>query len=187
MNTLLDLFLTFLKIGTFTFGGGYAMLPMVQQEVLSHGWMKQEEIVNFIAVSEATPGPFAVNVSTYVGSIVAGISGAFFATLGVVLPSFIIILIVAKMFDKFCKSKGVKGMMLGLHPTVVGLIGASIISVGKEVFFPNGYQLSFALLFSIVISIASIYLSMKKQMHPIYIIVLSAICGIIAGYMGIIV
>ncbi len=185
MSILLKLFFTFLKIGAFTFGGGYAMLPMVQQEVLQNGWMKQEEIVNFIAVSEATPGPFAVNVSTYVGSSVAGISGAFFATLGVILPSFIIILIVAHIFDTFQKAKGVKGMMLGLHPAVVGLIGASVISVGSQVFFPEGIEFSSTFIFSLIVALLSIYCSFKKHVHPIFLILISAIIGIVAGYVGI--
>ena len=91
----LELFLTFFKIGLFTIGGGYAMLPLIQADVQAKGWMTAEELVNFIAVSESTPGPFAVNVSTYVGAELAGLPGAFCATLGVVLPSFLIILLVA--------------------------------------------------------------------------------------------
>ena len=83
----LELFLTFFKIGLFTIGGGYAMLPLIQADVQAKGWMTAEELVNFIAVSESTPGPFAVNVSTYVGAELAGLPGAFCATLGVVLPS----------------------------------------------------------------------------------------------------
>ena len=102
------LFFTFLKIGAFTFGGGYAMLPLVQGEGASHGWMTVEELVNFIAVSESTPGPFAVNVSTYVGAETGGIFGAFCATLGVILPSLVIILIVAKCFERFQKSRVIK-------------------------------------------------------------------------------
>ena len=85
----LTLFLTFLKVGAFTFGGGYAMLPLIQDEVASHGWMEMEQLVNFIAVSESTPGPFAVNISTYIGSQLGGLFGAFCATLGVVTPSFL--------------------------------------------------------------------------------------------------
>ena len=94
--TYLTLFWTFFKIGLFTFGGGYAMLPLIQQYVLGFGWLSEEELVNFVAVSESTPGPFAINIATYVGSSQAGVLGAFFTTLGVVLPSFIIIFIVAK-------------------------------------------------------------------------------------------
>ena len=92
----LELFLTFLKIGAFTFGGGYAMLPLIQDAVLQNKWSTQEEIIDFIAVSESTPGPFAINMATYVGSQTGGVLGAVCATLGVVLPSFIVILIIAK-------------------------------------------------------------------------------------------
>lgn len=98
-KTIVQLFLTFFKIGAFTFGGGYAMLPFIQQEVLKNGWMNDKELIDFIAISESTPGPFAVNASTFVGMQTAGVFGAVCATLGVVLPSFIIILIVAKIFD----------------------------------------------------------------------------------------
>lgn len=185
MSTYLLLFWTFLKIGAFTFGGGYAMLPLVQQEVMAHGWMSEEELVNFIAVSEATPGPFAVNVSTYVGTVTGGFWGAVCATLGVVLPSFIIILIVAMVFDKFQKSKAVKGMMFGLHPAVVALIASSIVTVGQQVFFTNGLEwTSFSFYFSFIVLGISLFLSFKKNMHPIKLIVLSAILGIVCGYCG---
>ena len=97
----LKLFLTFFKIGAFTFGGGYAMLPLIQQEVLSQGWMDLEQLVNFIAVSESTPGPLAVNLSTYIGAETGGLLGALSATIGVVLPSFVIILLVAKFYQAF--------------------------------------------------------------------------------------
>ena len=97
----LELFWTFFKIGAFTFGGGYAMLPLIQEAVLSKGWAAPEALINFIAVSESTPGPFAINMATYIGAEQGGILGAFCATLGVVTPSFIIILLVAKFFDKF--------------------------------------------------------------------------------------
>lgn len=185
MHELLALFFTFLKVGAFTFGGGYAMLPMVSQEVLAHHWMQQEDIVNFIAVSEATPGPFAVNISTYVGSVVAGLPGAICATFGVVLPSFLIILIVACVFEKFKKSKAIKGMMLGLHPAVVGLIGASVVSVGLQVFFPNGFQMNATALFSVVTFFVALFLAFQKKVHPVKLILLGASLGIVFGYMGI--
>ena len=102
----LELFYIFLKIGAFTFGGGYAMLPLIQDEVIAHNWIDSQSLIDFIAVSESTPGPFAVNIATYVGAEVGGIFGSFCATLGVILPSFIIILIVAKCFIQFQKSKG---------------------------------------------------------------------------------
>ena len=180
----LELFWTFFKIGAFTFGGGYAMLPLVQAEVMSHGWMSREELVNFIAVSESTPGPFAVNVSTYVGTETGGLACAFFATLGVVLPSFLVILIIAKGYEKFRDSKAVKGCMAGLTPAVVGLIGAAAVTTGQTVFFLDGISVPAltepSFLGSAAIFLIMLLLSLKKA-HPILIILLSAVLGIGAG------
>ena len=136
----LFLFLTFLKIGAFTFGGGYAMIPLIGSEVISRGWMTRGALVDFIAVSESTPGPFAVNVATFIGSEKGGVPGALCATAGVVLPSFAIILIVAVFFDRYRNSKGVRGVMSGLKPAVVGLIGAAALSVAGSVFLPDGFS-----------------------------------------------
>lgn len=178
------LFLTFFKIGLFTFGGGYAMLPLIQQEVAANNWMAMEDLINFVAVSESTPGPFAINISTYVGSVLAGIPGAFFATLGVVLPSFIVILLVAQCYKAFQTSPIVKGIMSGLKPAVVGLIGAAIISVGENVFFPNGTVFGMPLIASIEIFLCAL-LCLKKKVNPILIILLSAALGILCGCLGI--
>ena len=181
----LDLFWTFFKIGTFTFGGGYAMLPLIRQAVLDHGWMTDERIINFIAVSESTPGPFAINMSTYVGMETGGIFGSVCATLGVVLPSFVIILIVAKFFEKFKDNKIVSGCMSGLKPAVIGLIGAALISVAGTVFAPAGISMeifkSIAFYISLGIFALTAVLAFKK-VHPILIIVISAAIGIAAGY-----
>ncbi len=176
---LLELFWTMFKIGALTFGGGYAMLPLIQAEVERHGWMAASELVNFIAVSESTPGPFAVNISTYVGMEMAGVLGAICATLGVVLPSFIIILIVARFYEKFRASRAVKGCMAGLKPAVVGMIGTAVLSVGKTVFFP--FEIAPALC-SLVIFAISLVLVFKKK-HPIVVILLSAALGIACGYL----
>ncbi len=184
---LLELFLTFLKIGAFTFGGGYAMLPLIQEEVAAHGWLDSAALVNFVAVSESTPGPFAINIATYVGTETGGIPGALCATLGVVLPSFVIILLVAKGYEKFRNSKIVRGCMTGLKPAVVGLIGASVLSVGQTVFFPDG-------LLSVAFTGTAIWISLAifavcavftfRKIHPILVICLSAALGIAAGYAG---
>lgn len=173
---LLDLFLTFFKIGAFTFGGGYAMLPLIQEEVVAKGWLAEKEIINFIAVSESTPGPFAINISTYIGSEMAGILGAICATLGVILPSLIIIILVAKFFDKFKTNKIVKGCMTGLKPAVIGLIGASVLSIGETVFIENSF--SFA---SLILFVTMTVLAFKK-VHPIIIILISALVGIVLGF-----
>ncbi len=178
----LTLFWTFFKIGAFTLGGGYAMLPLIQAEVAAHGWMSGAELVNFVAVSESTPGPFAVNISTYVGAETGGIIGAVCATAGVVLPSFIIILIVAKFFEKFKNSRTVSGCMSGLRPAVVGLIASAVISVGRTVFLPwNGLT---AFLASGGIFGLSLLLVFRK-LHPIIVIVISGVLGIALGYAGV--
>lgn len=189
----LQLFLIFFKIGAFTFGGGYAMLPLIQKEVVSLGWMENETVLNFIAVSESTPGPFAINMATYVGQTMGGayglwgnLLGAFCATLGVVLPSFVIILLVARFFEKFKESRIVKGCMTGLKPAVIGLIGSAIVSNGITVFFPAGITLAtFAtveFISAAVIFALALVLALKKA-HPILIILLSAALGIAVGYL----
>ena len=181
----LELFLTFFKIGAFTFGGGYAMLPLIQADVEAHGWLETEKILNFIAVSESTPGPFAINMATYVGQEMGGWFGAVCATLGVVLPSFIIILMVAKCFEKFKTSRVVSGCMSGLKPAVIGLIGAAIFTTGQTVFFPVSVSLatlgSVAFISSAIIFALSLVLALKK-LSPILIILLSAALGILVGY-----
>lgn len=179
----LKLFLTFLKVGAFTFGGGYAMFPLIQEEVLKNGWLSEEMLIDFVAVSESTPGPFAVNISTYIGSELGGLLGSICATLGVVLPSFIIILIVARFFMKFKDSKVIKGIMSGLKPCVIGLIGSAIISMALTVFIPNGFKklvINMELIISIVIFLLSLLL-VKKKAHPILVICVAALIGVVGG------
>ena len=187
----LKLFLTFLEIGAFTFGGGYAMLPLMQQEVLEHAWMTEEKLLNFIAVAESTPGPVAINMATYIGKMVGseygvlgGLFGAFCATLGVVLPSFIVILIVAKFYTKYKNSFIVNGCLTGLRPVVVGLIASAVVSLALGVFLPNGLAespFSFAFFSSVIIFAITVVLAFKK-INPIYLILLSAALGIASGY-----
>ena len=183
----LELFWTFFMIGAFTFGGGYAMLPLIQEQVAAKGWIDSASLVNFVAVSESTPGPFAVNMATYVGSEMGGILGAACATLGVILPSFIVILIVAKCYDKFRESRIVKGCMTGLKPAVVGLICGAVLSVAKTVFVPGALTMAIftnpATYISAAIFVVMLILALKK-VHPIILICLSAAIGIGIGYLG---
>lgn len=182
----INLFFTFLKIGAFTFGGGYAMLSLIRASIIENNWMDEDQILNFIAVSESTPGPFAINVSTYVGMEAGGIFGSVLATLGVVLPSFIIILIVAKLYDKFKTNKYVQGAMSGLKPAVIGFIATAVLSTGITVFFPTGIKLevmgTFAFITSVIIFVSMLILALKK-VHPIIIIGISAAAGIAYGYL----
>ena len=193
----LELFLTFFMIGAVTFGGGYAMLPMIQEQVALR-WgdiISSETLIDFVAVSESTPGPFAINMATYVGSVAGGqnagvgmsVFGSFCATMGVVLPSFIIILLVAKCYDKFRQGRVVKGCMSGLKPAVVGLIASTVLSIASTVLFSAGVSLAVftqaAFYVSIGIFAVMVFLAFKK-VHPILIICLSAVAGILAGWVG---
>ena len=182
---LIELLLTFLKIGAFTFGGGYAMITLIQAEAEQHGWMTQEELVNFVALSESTPGPLAVNMATFVGSRTGGFPGGCIATLGIVLPSFLIILLVAKCYAQFQSSKIVSDFMSGLKPGVVGMIGAALLTVAGTVFFPAGLQLTDMLSARFWVMFGTFALAAVlafKNVHPIKIILLAALIGIGAGY-----
>ena len=179
------LFFSFLKIGTFTFGGGHAMIPLIQQEVLNNKWMTLEELIGFIAISESTPGPFAINIATFVGFETAGIIGALLTTIGVIFTSFFVILFIARFLEKYKNNKIVKYCMEGMQPVIVGLISATIISMGINIFFPSGNILETltTIIFwkSVFIFITTLIMLIKK-IHPIKIIILSAMLGIILGF-----
>ena len=182
---LLELFLTFFEIGALTFGGGYAMIPFVREQVLAHGWLSEEELLNMIAVSESTPGPIAVNMATFVGSEQAGVLGSAFATLGVVLPSFIIILIISALLKNFLKYNGVKAFLSGVRPAVVSLILGTAITLFLSVLLGIGnkdFEINFdikgIIIFAIVVAIALIFKKIKgKKPSPILMIAISAVLG----------
>ena len=190
MNIYLLLFLEFFKMGALTFGGGYAMIPFIEETVLSHEWMTTGELVDFIAISESTPGAFAVNISTYIGSEVGGIPGALCATVGLVLPPFIIIILIAKLYDRFKRNTIIQGALLGLKSTVVGLIGATVLSVGMEIFFSQGIDFEVLKSANFYVSLGifaiSLFLLLYKKLNPILIIAISAALGVIMGYTGVI-
>ncbi len=191
----LELFLTFFKIGLFTFGGGYAMLPLIQQAVLEKKWLDISSLMDFIAVSESTPGPFAVNISTYIGSergviefgnVFMGILGSASATLGTILPSFIVILVVAHFYEQFKANKMVKGCMSGLKPAVIGLISSAALTMIGTVFFYKGINFEAFKTVEFYISAGifaiSTYFAIYKKAHPIILITAAAVIGIISGY-----
>ena len=193
----LTLFLTFFKIGLFTIGGGYAMIPLIQSEVVgNHQWITESQLLDIFAISESTPGPFAINTATYVGSLVGGdygvlgsILGAICATLGVVMPSFIIILIVARFYEKYKQSRIVRGCMSGLKPAAVGLIGAAILSAVGDALNPLGLALEKVVVspdfyVAIGIFVLTVTLAFWKKVHPLWLILLSAGLGIAWGYLS---
>lgn len=131
----LQLFFSFLMIGTVSFGGGYGMISLIRETVLSYGWLSEEEFLNFIAVSESTPGPLAVNMATFIGSSQGGFLGSFFATLGVVMPSFFIILLIAALLKNFMKYAGVQAFLSGIRPCVVAMILSTAVTMGLGTLF----------------------------------------------------
>ncbi len=138
----LRLFLTFLKIGAFSFGGGYGMISIIREECLSYGWLTEEELLNFIAVAESTPGPIAINMATFVGSAQGGFLGALLATVGVVLPSFIIILLIVVLLKNVLRFAGVQVALKSIRPAVCGLIIATgFMMLLTTVFSINGIDL----------------------------------------------
>ncbi|MBM7582864.1 chromate transporter [Caldicoprobacter guelmensis] len=186
----LELLWTFFKIGLFTIGGGYAMIPLIQQEIVNHGWLTFKETIDMIAVSEMTPGPFAINAATFVGVKTGGIPGATFATVGVVLPSFIIVTLVAKYSARFKDQPLLQYALYGLRPAVIGLIASAAFLIARTTFFmaSNGSVRIFVDIRNILnainwravlIFVVAIIASLKYKMHPIFLIVLSGVLGII--------
>lgn len=178
------LFFLFFKIGLFTFGGGYAMIPMIEQEMISRGYLTMNQLVEFIGISESTPGPFAVNIATFIGMEQGGLPGALFATLGVIMPSFIIILIVAKCFLHFADNKYVTWCLSGIRPTVIGLIASATWSIALSNFWDGK---TFSILSLCVFFIVFVVSRVWKKIHPIFLVLLSAGLGILFfGYNDII-
>ena len=184
----LKLLWTFFKIGLFTIGGGYAMIPMIQSEVIGAGWITEADLLDFIAISESTPGPFAINVATFVGFNQAGILGAVCSTVGVILPSLIIIIIISKIIAKFLNNKYVNYALAGVRPVVVGLIlavafsliytGITNISSITNVF--NEFNINNVSFASIIIMVICFILSRFKKLNkPILLILISAGLGIL--------
>jgi chromate transporter len=170
MSILLQLFTSFFTIGCFAFGGGYAVLSFLQQEVERNGWMTTERFADFIAISQSTPGPIAINMATFVGYQTGGISGALAATLAVSLPGMILMTLVAVFFLHFYERPGAQAMFTGLRPAVVGLIAAAAWEIGR---------VSLVDWKAILITAASIGLLLKWKISPVLLIIGSALAGIL--------
>ncbi len=183
----LELFLVFLKIGLVSFGGGYGMIALIREEVLTRGWLSESDFLSFIAVSESTPGPLAINMATFIGSSYGGFLGAVVATLGVVLPSFIIILLIASILKNFLKYKGVKATLEAIRPTIIGLIIATALTMilstvlGVEsVEVIKGVDIKGIILFVLLGLITLIYYLIKKKTPScILLIIIAGIFGIL--------
>ncbi|NDV47367.1 chromate transporter [Paludibacter sp. 221] len=172
MELYLQLFISFFKIGLFGFGGGYAILSLIQHEILSHDWITQAELTDIIAISQMTPGPIGINSATYVGYVATGsVWGAVVATIAIVLPSFAIMLTLSKFMLAVRDNKYMEYALSALRPTVVGLIAAAaLLLVNKENFID--YK-------SVILFVAAFILSFKFKLHPILLIILAGVAGLL--------
>lgn len=185
MAELLLLFAIFFKVGLFTIGGGLAAIPLIQEEIITRGWMSTEEFTNMIAISQSTPGPIGVNVSTFVGFSLYGPIGSVVATLGIVAPSVIIIVIISKFLNKYRNNKYVEGLFVGIRPAVTALILAAAYIIAQKsiiniaLFEDTGEWLDLFNIGALILFAVFFYATNKWKLHPIYYILIAGVIGII--------
>ena len=178
MKLLWDLYLTWFKMGLFTFGGGYAMLPMIQKDVIDkHHWATEEEIMNYYAIGQCTPGIIAVNTATFVGYYLKGVVGGVIATLGVISPSVIIITVIAALISNFMEIEMVKHALLGINVAVCALMIKSISGLWKKSIKNIGSFTVFAI---------ALLLSVLTDISTVYLVILSGILGVVLSRMKVI-
>lgn len=187
MITCLRLFLTFLKIGAVSFGGGYGMIALIREDCLANGWLTEEELLNFIGIAESTPGPIAVNMATFVGSSQYGVLGAIIATLGVILPSFVIILLVASMLTHVMKYAGVKATLTSIRPVIAGMIIATALTMFLSVVIgisaisdTPSVDFKALIILTLLFGISFGYSKWKKKnLSPVFLVLISAGLGVL--------
>lgn len=171
MKLLVKLYLAFLKIGTFSFGGGYAMLPFIQKEIVEkNNWISSTEFTDIICISQMTPGPVAINSATFVGYKISGVIGSIVATLGVITTSFILVLIINRILDKFKEFKMVQAALLGMKPALIALIIYAFWDLAIDAY--KDWK-------SIFITVIIAVVLWSKKVHPILVIVIAAILGLV--------
>jgi len=175
MMILLELFWVFFMLGLLGFGGGYAIIPLLQSEVISREWMTLYEFADIVAVTQISPGPMGANAAGYVGYAMAGPAGAIAAILGAIAPSFILILLVAHFFKKFYQARLTQSVMHGIRPVTIGLIA----SAGYTFFMMSPFGDIRNVVASVIIFMVAGSLSFVKKINPILIILVSAILGIL--------
>ena len=177
----LQLFYTFFKIGLFGFGGGYAMLSMIQGEVVTrYDWVSTQEFTDIVAISQSTPGPIGINAATYVGFTATGsIWGSVIATFAVVLPSFILMLTISKFFLKYQKHPAVEAVFSGLRPAVVGLLASAALVLMNVENFGSPTDDTYTFVISIMIFLVAFIGTKKYHANPILMIIACGIAGLI--------
>lgn len=177
----LQLFYTFFKIGLFGFGGGYAMLSMIQGEVVTrYNWISTQEFTDIVAISQSTPGPIGINAATYVGFTTTGnVWGSILATLAVVLPSFILMLTISKFFLKYQKNPAVEAVFSGLRPAVVGLLASAALVLMNVENFGSPVKDSYTFVISVIIFLVAFIGTMRFKINPILMIIACGVAGLI--------
>jgi chromate transporter len=182
----LELFITFFKIGLFTFGGGYAMIPLIQQEVVGMNWLTMSELADFIAIAQSMPGPFAVNVATFVGMAKGSFLGAFMTATAVAAASFLVIILIAALFKNFLGNPWIQGLLFGMRPVVIALIASTTLLMMFHGFMqPDAGISAIADFFGairikeLLIFLICSFLYFKWKLHPIQLILTSAGLGIL--------
>lgn len=175
MNIYLEIFTTFSKIGAFTIGGGYAMIPVIQREIVEkRGWVNNEEFMDMLAISQSAPGILAINISIFIGQRLRGIKGSIIAAIGTALPSFVMILLIAMFFNNFRDNEIVNRVFMGIRPVVVALIAVPLISLSRSTKL-NRYT-SF-------IPAISVLLIVMLGISPVYLIIAGAVLGLFYFYL----
>lgn len=173
MASYWQIFISFFKIGSFTLGGGYAMIPLIQKEVVEKkGWLKESEFVEMLAIAQSAPGPIALNTAIFVGYKTRGVKGVIFSSLGTILPSFIVILLIAMIFTDFKNNPGVERVFKGIRPAVVALIAAPLYQMGKSAGITRK---------TVIIPILAAIIVWLFNVSPIYIIIAAIVGGIAYG------
>lgn len=183
----LQLFLSFLQIGAFSFGGGYAAMPLIRQQVVSlHGWLTPGEFTDLVTISQMTPGPIAVNSATFVGIRIAGLPGAFAATAGCVLPSCILVTLLARIYLRYRSMSLLQGVLASLRPAVIAMIAAAGVSILVTAFWADGIVTDSVTVFLshtdwqlVGIFVLSLILLRKFKMNPIHVMLISGVVEVI--------
>ena len=189
MTVLAQLFLSFLQIGLFSIGGGYAAIPLIQSQAVDiHGWLSAEQFMDLATIAEMTPGPIAVNAATFVGLKVAGFAGAVIATFGCILPSLIIVSLLSYIYARYRELPVLQSVLSSLRPAVVALIGAAGINMLLQVTFggkslslisPDNLRLS-----GLLLSCAALFVLRRFRLNPILVMVLCGAAGLVLGLLG---
>lgn len=179
----LELFLSFLQIGLFSIGGGYAAMPLIQNQTVDlHGWLTMNEFTDLVTIAEMTPGPIAVNAATFVGARVAGLPGSVLATLGCIFPSLIIVSLLAYIYYRYKGVSALENILGSLRPAVVALIGSAGISILLQVAFGgHEFSLSAINLTGLLLFGAAFFVLRRFRFNPILIMALCGVCGLILG------